>query len=222
MRWSFGPEFWALAALSAAAAILYGTVFLARPPSVLRALVKTLSAGAAAAAFATAGAFAVTVALIWAAIGDALLSANKKWLLPVAALCFLMTQIGYLGALTPLWIFAGDLSPLWPRYAGMVLIALCVLGTLLWIAPRLRWWALLVLPYSALLTAVCFACMWVDWRGWPVIIGAELWLSSHVLFATAQFRPLPIATAPQGQWWTYVAAHACIVTGAALAAPYMN
>lgn len=221
MRWSFGPEFWLLAVLSAAAALLYGVLFVQRPPSLLRTAIKALAAGALSAAFAMAGGFALAFALGAAAIADALLGANKK-LLPLATTFFLLIHLFYLAALLPLWIFAGDLSPLWPRYAAMVLIVLCVLGTLAWIAPGLRWWAVLVVPYAVLLTATCFAAMWIDWRGWPAILGAELWLSGHILFAAARFRPLPFPSTPQSEWWTYAGAHALLATGIALAAPYVN
>lgn len=62
---SIGPIFWALAALGGAAGVAYGIYFLRRPPSLVRALVKTLFMGATAAALMSAHApFPLVFAII--------------------------------------------------------------------------------------------------------------------------------------------------------------
>lgn len=128
-----GPLFWALAGLGVAAALGYGLFFLNRPPSLLRALVKTVFMGALAAAFIVSHAHPMLiVALIAAALGDFFLAFNKPWVLSFGILAFLITQLCYLTAFFFNWMFADDVSPLWPRYAGIALVIGCLAGFMLW------------------------------------------------------------------------------------------
>ncbi|QGZ96697.1 YhhN-like protein [Terricaulis silvestris] len=133
MGMEFGPVFWALAALSAVAAVTYGLYFLNRPSSFLRAIVKTIFMGALTAAFVIAGApFPLLVALAAAAAGDFWLAFDKPAILPLGILSFLLAQLAYLAIFFGLWMFSGDNAPRWPRYVAMIAIAAALVVYLLW------------------------------------------------------------------------------------------
>ncbi len=220
---NLGPVFWALIALGVAAAAAYGRYLLRRPASWVRAGVKTLAIGAPAAGFVVAGApFPLVLALVSSALGDFFLASDKKWILPLGILSFLLAQLLYFVIFAAIWFFSGDNSPLWPRYAAMGLVLACSCGFLIWMAPRLGWMAFGVVPYAIAITAMASMAMWLPWIGWPAMVGAALFVVSDFVLATELFRLPPDAavrriTAPV-VWWTYVAAQALIVTGILLAA----
>lgn len=222
MGFSFGFAFWALMAVSATAAVAYGTYYLNRPHTWARALVKTVFMGAMTAAFAVAGApLPLLLALIAGAAGDFFLGFDKKWTLPLGILSFLIAQLLYLLIFFGLWFFSGDNSPLWPRYAAMALIVTTAIGFLIWMGPKLGWMALGVVPYAIAIAGMACMAMWMPWGAWPVFIGAISFLISDFVLAAELFR-LP-ADAPQRRitapvvWWTYVAAQVLIVCGIVLA-----
>ena len=84
--------------------------------------------------------------------GDFFLAFDKKWLLPLGILSFLIAQLAYLLIFFALWFFSGDNSPLWPRYVAMALIIATAIGFLIWMAPKLGWMALGVVPYAIAIT----------------------------------------------------------------------
>jgi uncharacterized membrane protein YhhN len=220
---NLGPVFWALAALGLAAAVAYGLYFLRRLPTWLRAGVKTLAIGAPAAGFIIAGApFPLVLALVASALGDFFLAFDKKWVLPLGILSFLIAQLVYFVIFTAIWFFSGDNSPLWPRYLAMGALIATTIIFLIWMAPRLGWMAFGVVPYSTAITGMAAMAMWLPWDGWPAMLGAVLFVVSDFVLATELFRlpqdaPVRRVTAPV-VWWTYVAAQALIVAGILLAA----
>lgn len=215
---TLGVGFWALAALGLVAAVAYGVYFLRRPPSFLRALVKTVFMGAFAGALILAQAPSpLVLATLFSAAGDFFLAFDKKWVLPLGILAFLATQLLYTLMFGAIWFFSGDNSPLWPRYGAMVLVIATALGFLVWIGPKLKWMALAVVPYALAITLMGVAAMWLPWAGWPASLGAILFLVSDFVLAAELFRmpadaPARRVTAPV-VWWTYVAAQVLIVTG---------
>jgi uncharacterized membrane protein YhhN len=222
----FDPAFWALAAFGVAAAIVYGLFFLNRPQSFLRAAVKTAMMASFTAAFAIQGTHPLLLlALVGSALGDFALAFDKKWVLPLGILSFLIAQLAYFVIFIALWIFSGDNSPLWPRYAMMALIILTTISFLIWMAPKLRWLALGVVPYSIAITAMACQAMWLPWVGWPAMIGAVLFLTSDLVLATELFRLAPDApirriTGPV-VWWTCAGAQIFILTGVLLLVRHM-
>ena len=220
---NLGPVFWLLVALGVAAAAAYGLYFLRRPSSLLRAGVKTLAIGAPAAGFIIAGApFPLVLALVASALGDFFLAFEKKWVLPLGILSFLIAQLVYFVIFGALWFFSGDNSPLLPRYVAMGVLIAVSLGFLVWMAPKLGWMALGVVPYAIAITGMACAAMWLPWAGWPAMLGAVLFVVSDFVLATELFRlpadaPVRRITAPV-VWWTYVGAQALIVTGILLTA----
>jgi uncharacterized membrane protein YhhN len=221
MHLGYGAAFWALIALGAVAATAYGALFLRRPPSLLRTLTKTLFLGAWTAAFAIAGAHPILVIALGAsALGDFFLAFDKKWLLPFGILFFLVAQLAYFAGFAALWFFSGDNSPLWPRYAAMGALIATSAGFLVWMAPRLGWMALAVVPYAIAITGMASMAMWMPWPGWPAMLGAISFVISDFVLATELFRlppdaPIRRITAPV-VWWTYAAAQALILVGIVL------
>lgn len=220
---NFGPIFWALIALGVAAAAAYGLYFLRRPATLLRAGVKTLAIGAPAAGFAIAGApFPLVLALAASALGDLLLAFDKKLVLPLGILSFLIAQLTYFVIFAAIWFFSGDNSPLWPRYLGMAQVIVASIVFLIWMGPKLGWVAFGVVPYAIAITAMAAMAMWMPWVGWPAMFGAMLFVLSDFVLAAELFRlapddPMRRITAPV-VWWSYVGAQALIVTGILLAA----
>lgn len=215
---TFGPAFWALGALGLAAAAAYGLLFLSRSPSFPRALVKTLFMSAIAAALVAARApFPLVAAVVASALGDFFLAFDRKWALPFGILAFLIAQLLYVVIFGAIWFFSGDNSPLWPRYLAMGAVIATALGFLVWMAPKLGWMALAVVPYAIAITTMGVAAMWLPWTGWPAMLGAVSFLVSDFVLAAELFR-LP-ADAPARRWtaplvwWTYVAAQGLIVWG---------
>lgn len=213
-----GLAFWALAALGTAAAIAYGSYFLQRPRTLLRALVKTLFMAAFAAALISADApFPLVAAIVLSAAGDFFLAFDKKWVLPFGILSFLLAQLLYVLMFLGIWFFSGDNSPLLPRYVMMGVVIATAIGFLVWMAPKLGWMAIAVVPYAIAITAMGVMAMWLPWIGWPASLGALLFLTSDFVLAAELFRlpadaPARRFTAPV-VWWTYATAQVLIVWG---------
>lgn len=215
---TFGLAFWALAGVGAAAAAIYGLFYLNRPPSLMRIATKTLFMSAISAALIVAEAPApLVLAVIASAFGDFFLAFDKRWLLPFGILSFLVAQLLYIVIFLALWFFSGDNAPLLPRYVAMGALVATALGFLIWMAPKLRWMALGVVPYALAITGMGAASMWLPWAGWPAALGAILFVISDFVLAVELFRLPPDAparriTAPV-IWWTYAAAQVLIITG---------
>ncbi|MEQ1618704.1 MAG: lysoplasmalogenase [Terricaulis sp.] len=219
---AFGTISWALCGLGAAAAAAYGFRFVGRAPGLLAAAVKTAFMAAFAAAFALAGAEPlVVVALAASTAGDLFLAFDDKRLVPLGILSFLIAQLAYFFVFLTLWTLAPDAAPLWPRTAAMALVCATSLGFLVWMAPKLGWMALGVVPYALAITAMAGMAFWLPWAGWPAMLGAVSFLVSDFVLAVELFRLPPDAparriTAPV-VWWSYVAAQVLMVAGIALA-----
>lgn len=215
---TIGPVFWAMSAVSAAAAVAYGAYFLQRGSTFMRALVKTTFMVAAAGALVAIGApFPLIAAIGFSALGDFFLAFKSKWTLPLGILAFLIAQLLYVLIFTAIWFFSGDNSPLLPRYIAMGAIILTAIVFLVWMAPKLGWMALGVVPYAIAITGMGAAAMWLPWVGWPAMLGALLFLTSDFVLAAELFRLPPEApvrriTAPI-VWWTYAAAQVLIIWG---------
>lgn len=213
--------FWLLIAAGAACALLYGLLYLRRPPSLIRAAVKTGAVGFWALAFATVRPSPLILALGFSALGDLALAFDKKWTLGLGIFFFLIAQLIYFLSFFLLWIAAVEQAPLWFCVGASIVIILAAAAYLYWLAPKLGWLALGVVPYAFAITAMTAMSFWIDWRAWPAMLGAVLFLISDGVLAYALFRLTPEApqqawTAPT-VWWTYIAAQALIPLGIVLA-----
>src|SRR5690606_21645028 len=149
------------------------------------------------------------------ALGDFLLAFDKKAVLPLGIVAFLIAQLAYLLIFFALWFFSGDNSPLLPRYIAMGAVVAAAVAFLVWMGPKLGWMALGVVPCAVAITSMAATAMWLPWPGWPAMAGAVSFLVSDFVLAAELFRlpadsPARRITAPV-VWWTYVAAQALIV-----------
>jgi uncharacterized membrane protein YhhN len=212
---------WGMIAISALAALAYGVFFLHKPPSVARAVVKTLfMAPLAALAFMTGQPALFVVALTASAVGDALLAFEKPALvLPLGILAFLTAQICYTFTFLHIDHFpACTAPPIWPRALACAAIVLVSVGFLVWLWPKLGQLAVGVVPYSTAIAAMAMSAMMLPWLYWPTMIGAAFFVVSDSVLSAELFKLAPDApmrrvTGPI-VWWTYVAAQALIFWGA--------
>ena len=162
------------------------------------------------------------LAFALAAAGDFFLAFDKKWTLGLGILSFLLMQVLYLLVFFALWMFAPDNSPLWPRYATMALVLLTTVAFLIWLAPKLGWMALGVVPYALMIAAMACMAMWLPWAGWPAMLGAMLFVISDSVLSAELFRLSPDSSARRITapvvWWTYAAAQLLIAYGVIAAA----
>jgi uncharacterized membrane protein YhhN len=96
-------------------------------------------------------------------------------------------------------------------------VIVAAVAFLLWMAPKLGWMALAVVPYAVAITAMGVAAMWLPWVGWPASLGALSFLASDFVLAAELFRlpadaPVRRITSPV-IWWTYAAAQMLILWG---------
>lgn len=222
----FGAASWAWTGVGLAAALAYGTYYLKRPHSWPRAVVKTAFMAAFAGALMIAGApTPLILAVIASAFGDFFLAFDKKWLLPFGILAFLVAQLLYVLIFGAVWFFSGDNAPLAPRYIAMGAVIATAIGFLIWMAPKLGWMALAVVPYAIAITLMGVAAMWLPWAAWPAMLGALSFLASDFVLAAELFRlppdsPARRITAPV-VWWTYAAAQILIIWGVLILARQM-
>ena len=226
MGMEFGAASWAWIGVGLAAALAYGTYYLKRPHTWARAGVKTAFMAAFAGALVAAGAPApLILAVIASAFGDFFLAFNKKSLLPFGILAFLIAQLLYVLIFGAVWFFSGDNAPLAPRYIAMGAVIATAFGFLIWMAPKLGWMALAVVPYALAITLMGVTAMWLPWTAWPAMLGALSFLASDFVLAAELFRLPPDSparrfTAPV-VWWTYVAAQILIIWGVMILARQM-
>ncbi len=190
--------FWGLCALGLDAALTY-FVFLRRPPSLMRALIKTAFMAALALAFATATFLPAEAKLLafgmgFSAIGDYLLAREGRAALGLGIAAFLAAQLIYAFLFFSLWPEAPDL----PRLIAMGAVVLLALGFLAWLGPSLGWLALGVIPYAAAIASMVIGAIGLPAAGWPAMLGAALFLFSDGVLSAELFK-LP-ADAPARRW----------------------
>ncbi|MDX2236868.1 MAG: lysoplasmalogenase family protein [Hyphomonadaceae bacterium] len=207
---------WLVASLICAAA--YGLFWLTGPPSLARALIKTGAVGFLAVGLSAAGAHPVLVlALGLSAAGDFALAFIARAATALGIGLFLLAQLAYLVGLFFLWVFAGDLGPLWPRYGAIGAIWLFAIAWYVWLWPGLKAMAAPVALYLIAIAAMASMAMMLDWRGWPAMVGALAFLVSDAVLAAEMFRLAEgdrrRRVTPHIVWWTYYAAQLLIPLG---------
>jgi uncharacterized membrane protein YhhN len=214
----------ALIAVSALSACAYGLIYLTKPASLPRAAIKTLfMASLAVLVDLDPGPRLLLVAVVASACGDALLSFDKKWVLPLGILSFLIAQLCYLTLFLQLAHDAQHVlippaePPDWFRYGAIALVAVVSIGFLIWLWPKLGALAFGVVPYSLAIAAMAGSAMLLPWIGWLAMLGAVLFFVSDGTLSAELFRLPPDAPARRITgpvvWWTYVAAQALIILG---------
>src|SRR5690349_13631340 len=182
MAGGLNSMFWSLFAAGAAAAVIYGLLFLNAPESLGRAALKTAMMAALATAFASIGApWVVVLAMAAAAIGDFALAFDRPAILPLGILAFLICQLAYFYVFFTHSTFDG--APMLPRYASIVAILAIALAFLVWIGPKLGSMTIPVIVYSAAICAMACSALLLPWRAWPAMVGVALFLTSDFVLS---------------------------------------
>jgi len=218
---------------SPVAALLYGFVFAARPPSLFRTMVKTLAVGtlallAAIAAIAPINSDAAApIAVVWGilaagfglcAIGDAFLAGDpKRWLAPGLA-AFLLGHICFIALFGHALALRGMPTVGPAIWAGMALVVLAGGAMLAWLWPdlgSLRW---PVVAYVVVI--VVMACTGlIDAAGRPAwAIGGLMFMASDAILAVQLFKQRELLVSPRlnawAIWFLYYAAQVAFLIGA--------
>ncbi|GIL02523.1 MAG: hypothetical protein BroJett030_24220 [Alphaproteobacteria bacterium] len=208
------PLYWA----AVAAGLLYGAL-VARPPSPVRALVKTLPVAllAAAAWLAETPAFLVA-ALVLSALGDFCLAFRGERFFLAGLAAFLLAHLAYVR------LFFAEQDPLWtagPAFlAATVAVVALAVGVFRLLRPRLgalRW---PVAAYTGAIAAMAIAALA---RGPdPLLLaGVALFFASDMALAFETFPADGKAAAPRWRghfiWYAYFCGQALIAAAFLLA-----
>lgn len=197
-----------LFAAAGSAALVYGVVFLQRPPS----LPRTLTKAAGAASLAVAARFSdapglLPLGLALCAVGDACLAGDPKTWLPAGIVVFLVAHL----ALVALFLEIGALGALTaePWRAGVVAVAAiwCV-GLVVHLWSKFGPLKAAGIAYAlALLTTVASALTLPVGFHWAMA-GAGLFLASDSILAVRLFRyeAAPHRLWDHLVWWLYAGA----------------
>ena len=207
-----------LAAISLAAAALYGFVLLRRSPSLVRTAVKAKAVGALAtigwveACFGGRGGWLLAVGLTLSALGDAFLAGDPKKGLPFGLVSFLLAHAAYI----VVFLHAGGgvaMVRLQPIRVAAILAA--VAGAVF--VMRLSWPTLgpmrgPALVYMLAILAMVVAAAALPVRRWSAIAGALAFFASDGVLAVRLFKHegRPDLAADLAVWWLYYGGQAGI------------
>ena len=198
----------AFLAIGSAGALVYGLVFLQRPPSFWRTLSKVLLAAclSLAARFADAPGF-LALGLALCAVGDALLSRDPgRWLTP-GIIVFLLAHL----ILVAFFIEIGDAHRLigepWRALLAAVAMAACV-GLLVVLWPKLGPMKAPATAYALSLLATVLSALTLPLDFAWAILGAWLFLASDAILSVRVFRYENASSRLWDHlvWWLYAAA----------------
>ncbi len=188
------PWLWGL---SAACALAYGLIFVERPPSALRALIKCGAVGALAViAYLEGGSPLLAIALAFCTLGDAFLAGDPKRWLPLGLAAFL---IGH-GIYVPL-LGAHGASPdtvFWISALGVLAAAGLMLRALRASLGPLR---LPVIAYVAAIVCMVLAALLLPLRFWPAIAGALAFMASDAILSLDLFKQAKLFGSPRLTAW---------------------
>ncbi|MDR3508012.1 MAG: lysoplasmalogenase [Caulobacteraceae bacterium] len=196
---------------SLAAALAYGLIFVERPPSLVKTVVKTLAVGLLALLVYVRGAPALLVAALGlSALGDAFLAGEPKTWLRHGLGAFLAAHLAYV------WLFAADGGGRAAMIAEPVR-ALGVAGAFAAGVTMMSWlWASIgplrpaVTVYAAALAAMVATAFTLPRFLWPAMPGAVLFLLSDAILSAELFKGLRSRLASHSVWGLYYAAQALI------------
>lgn len=198
---------WGAAGICAA---LYGLVLVQRPPSFLRALVKTTAVGALAVlAYLEGGGPWLAIALALCAVGDAFLAGDPKRWLPYGLAAFLAGHVVY--ALL-FWRERGPVGPAFWAVAPLIALAGATMLVLLWRSLGALKPAVVV--YVLAIVAMVTASLLLPRLRWPATIGALAFMTSDAVLAFDLFKGVKLAGSPRltawAVWFLYFGGQAMI------------
>ncbi|HWA61710.1 MAG TPA: lysoplasmalogenase family protein [Caulobacteraceae bacterium] len=203
----------ALAIGAMLAALAYGTVFLGRPPTALRTIVKTLAVGLlAAASWALGLPLGLTAGLALSSLGDAFLAGDPKRWLPFGLASFLTAHLVYIGLFVTralgrhhgFYAPADTFGLTGVRLLGMIAAVLAAGSVLRWLwsgLGALRW---AVVAYVAAIVAMVCASFALPDNLWRAMVGAALFFASDAILAAQLFRQRFVGRIGElSVWWLY-------------------
>lgn len=200
-----------LGEVSAAAGTLYGVWFVARPPGVLRTLVKVTAIGSLAVmAYISGQPLPLTTALILSAAGDAFLAGETERWLPLGLVAFLLAHLTYIGLFVHDGYGRAALIAEPVRTLGVAAVFAVAVTMLAWLWRSLGALRAAVCLYVAAIFVMAAASFTLPHRMWPVMAGASLFVASDGLLSAQLFKGFKAAWATYAVWWLYFAAQALI------------
>jgi uncharacterized membrane protein YhhN len=202
----------ALILISAATAIVYGTLLVARGASLVRTIVKTLAVAAlAGVAFVDQAPWPLIAALGLSAFGDALLADESPQRLPFGLAAFLIAHLAYIA------LFAHDgggryalLAEPW-RNLGVGGAMAAGAAMLIWLWSGLGPLKPAVAAYAVALAAMAGFAFTLPYWLWPAMAGAVAFIGSDALLSAQLFKGLKSRAASVAVWWLYYTAQALIL-----------
>lgn len=187
--------------LGAMAAALTYSFMLARPPSAVRTVIKTLAVGLLAiAAWRSWLPVPLIIGLALSAVGDAFLAGDPKRWLPYGLASFLAAHVAYIVFFIPMHV--AGFPP--ARGAGMAVTVIAGLGMLAWLWPTLGALRLPVIAYVAAIIIMVCASFMLPTVMWRAMIGAVLFFASDAILSAQLFRQRFTGRAGAlSVWWLY-------------------
>ena len=201
---------WAAAAVCA---LFYGLLLVERPPSFMRAVVKTAATGALAVlAYWQGGGPLLAIALALCAVGDAFLAGDPERWLPFGLAAFLAGHVAY--ALL-FWKERGTVDALFWATAPLVVAAAAVMLWRLW--PALGALRPAVVAYVAAIVAMVTLSLLLPHARWPAALGALAFMTSDAVLSFDLFMGARLAGSTRltawAVWFLYFGGQALIAYG---------
>jgi uncharacterized membrane protein YhhN len=201
-----------LASVSAVASAGYGAWFVAQPISGWRTLVKTAAVGGLAVlAYVSGAPFALTMALVLSAAGDAFLAGDSERWLPAGLGAFLFAHVSYIA----LFVHDGGgraaliAEPV--RTLGVAAAFAAGVTLLAWLWRGLGPMRGAVVAYAGALCLMTASSFTLPYRLWPAMLGSVLFTASDGLLSAELFKGIRTTWSPHVVWGLYYAAQALIV-----------
>ncbi len=186
----------ALAAASALCGLAYGLVFVERPSSALRTLVKCGAVGSLAVIAGLGGSPILAAALAFCALGDAFLAGDPKRWLPFGLAAFLIGHVLY----APLF-YAHAGAPGWRFWIGAPLVGAAAGLMLRALWPSLGKLRLPVIAYVVAIVGMVVTSLLLPPRFWPATVGAIAFMASDAILSFDLFRGAKLGGSPRLTAW---------------------
>lgn len=176
-----------LIVVSALAALAYGLILSARPPSLQRTVVKIAAVGAIAViAFLSDAPWLLAAGLLLCVVGDGFLAGDPRRWLPAGLFAFLLGHVLLIFLFQETRDPALEMTPL--QLAGAVAVGLAAVSTLAWLWRALGPMRAAVTLYAIIIAVMVGSGFLLPAFYWPAMLGAVLFMTSDAILAGALFR----------------------------------
>ena len=201
----------ALAAASAVAGAVYGVFMVARPPSVLKTLVKIAAVGLLTVlAYVIDAPFGLIVALGLSTVGDGFLAGDAERWLPAGLAAFLFAHLAYIRLFLAEGGGAGALMAEQWRAVGVAAALIAGVAMIAWLWSGLGKLRPAVVVYAAALALMTATALTLPRWLWPAMAGAAAFFLSDAILSAELFKNRRNVWTTQAVWWLYYGAQASI------------